>query len=175
MTNVFPPKINLPILFSSFAEGKKWKISMLTRPLARLKILKILQKLRSTPPVATLHRVGRVLSFFSSRRNKDSPNPSPAGECPPGPFLGGGAHSLAREGLRGSQFRRGHIHCGTLYIYVLCASLPPYYGPIFCNAAVGIWQMRSPRTVYVQDLAYLRIYEVKEVYGQQNREFYTDK
>ncbi len=27
------------------------------------------------------HRVGRVLSFFSSFRNWDSPNPSPAGEC----------------------------------------------------------------------------------------------
>jgi hypothetical protein len=127
------------------------------------------------PPLATLHRAGRVLSFFSSRRNKDSPNPSPAGECPPGPFLGGGAHSLAREGLRGSQFRRGHIHCGTHYIYVLCAPLPPYYGPIFSNAAVGIWQMRLPRTVYVQDLAYLRIYEVKKEFGQRNRKFYADK
>ncbi len=59
------------------------------------------------------HRVGRVLSFsFSSRRNWDSPNPSPAGEC-----SGGGAHSLAREGFGESQFRRGDIHCGTLYTY----------------------------------------------------------
>ena len=33
---------------------------------------------------------------------------------------GGGAHSLAREGVGESQFRRGDIHCGTLYIYVLC-------------------------------------------------------
>jgi hypothetical protein len=44
--------------------------------------------------------------------------------CPPTPtsqVLGGGAHSLAREGLGESQFRRGDIHCGTLYIYVLCA------------------------------------------------------
>jgi hypothetical protein len=65
------------------------------------------------------HRVGRVLNFFSSRRNWDSPNPSPAGECAPPPR--GGAHSLAREGLGESQFRRGDIHCGTLYIYVLCA------------------------------------------------------
>jgi hypothetical protein len=49
-------------------------------------------------------------------------------------------------------------------------SPPPHHlpGPIFCNAAVGIWQMRSPRTVYVQDLAYLRIYEVKEEFCQQN-------
>ncbi len=68
------------------------------------------------------HRVGRVLSFFSSRRNRDCPNPSPAGECAPLPrFWGRGTvHSLAREGLGESQFRRGDIHCGTLYIYVLC-------------------------------------------------------
>jgi hypothetical protein len=32
--------------------------------------------------------------------------------CPP--VLGGGAHSLAREGLGESQFRRGDIHCGVL-------------------------------------------------------------
>jgi hypothetical protein len=64
-----------------------------------------------------------VLSLFSSRRNWDSPNPSPAGECAPSPVLGGGAHSLAREVLGESQFRRGDIHCGTLYslhIRTLC-------------------------------------------------------
>jgi hypothetical protein len=38
-----------------------------------------------------------VLSFFSSRRNWDSPNPSPAGECaPPPPVLGEG-HTRWRE------------------------------------------------------------------------------
>ncbi len=65
--------------------------------------------------------------LFSSRRNLDSPNPSHAGECaPPTPrFWGGGAHSLARERLGESQFRRGDIHCGTLYIYVLCAPASP--------------------------------------------------
>jgi hypothetical protein len=51
------------------------------------------------------HRVGRVLSFS--------------------PVVGirGGAHSLAREGLYGieSKFRRGDMHCGTLYVYVLRA------------------------------------------------------
>jgi hypothetical protein len=65
----------------------------------------------------------RVLSFFSGRRNWwnwDSPNPSPAGECALPPLVtGGGAHSLAREGVGESQFRREDIHCGTLYIYVV--------------------------------------------------------
>ncbi len=38
--------------------------------------------------------------FFSSRRNWDFPNPSTAGECaPPPPVLGGGAYSLAWEGV----------------------------------------------------------------------------
>jgi hypothetical protein len=46
--------------------------------------------------------------------------PQPLTPTPPPPVLGGGEHSLAREGLGESQFRRGDIHCGTLYIYVLC-------------------------------------------------------
>ncbi len=29
---------------------------------------------------------------------------------------------MAREGLEESQFRRGDIHCGTLYKYVLCGA-----------------------------------------------------
>ncbi len=32
---------------------------------------------------------------------------------------GGGAHSLARRGVEESQFRRGELHCGTLYMCVL--------------------------------------------------------
>ncbi len=67
------------------------------------------------------HRVGRVLSFFSSRRNWDSPNPSSPGECapPPPPVMSGGAHSLGREGLGVSQFRRGDIlYTVVLFIYM---------------------------------------------------------
>jgi len=63
------------------------------------------------------HRVGRVLSIFSSRHNLDSPNPSPVGECAP-PFWGEG-HTRWRQGLGESKFRRRDIHCGTLYVYVL--------------------------------------------------------
>ncbi len=36
---------------------------------------------------------------------------------PPG--SGGGAHLLAREGLGESQFRRGDIHGGTLFMYLV--------------------------------------------------------
>ncbi len=69
------------------------------------------------------HRVGRVLSFFSSRRNWDSPNPSPAGECAT-PFGSWGRGTLAGErGVGRVPFRRGDIHYGdTLYINVLCGN-----------------------------------------------------
>jgi hypothetical protein len=68
------------------------------------------------------HRVGRVLSFFSSRQKGDSPNPHPEASVPPPTprVLGGVAHSLAREGVGESQFRRGDKHFGALYIYILC-------------------------------------------------------
>jgi hypothetical protein len=60
--------------------------------------------------------------LFSSSRNWDSPNPLPNTHrrvCPPPPLVPGGmAHSLAREGVGESQFRRGDIHCGTLYVYM---------------------------------------------------------
>jgi hypothetical protein len=42
---------------------------------------------------------------------------------PPPLVPGGGAHSLAGEGVGESEFKRGDIHCGTLGIhvqYVLC-------------------------------------------------------
>ncbi len=60
------------------------------------------------------------VNLFLQSWNWDSPNPSPAGESahPPG---SGGRGTLVREGLGESQFRRGDIHCGTVYIYVLCA------------------------------------------------------
>ncbi len=56
------------------------------------------------------HRVDRVLSFFASRQNWDSPNPSPAGECAR-PLVG--AHSLARVPIP----TRGHTLWYLLYIY----------------------------------------------------------
>jgi hypothetical protein len=54
---------------------------------------------------------------FSSRWNWDFPTPLAASECalPPGP-KGGGAHSPVAKGVGESQFQRGDIHCGALYI-----------------------------------------------------------
>jgi hypothetical protein len=39
------------------------------------------------------HRVGRVLSLFSSHRNWDSPIPLGAGECAPSPLVRGGGRA----------------------------------------------------------------------------------
>ncbi len=43
----------------------------------------------TTGPECAVHRVDRVLRFFSSRRNWDSPTPSPAGNVPPYSWSGG--------------------------------------------------------------------------------------
>jgi len=50
----------------------------------------------------TEHRVDRVLSFFSSRPNLDSPTPLPAGECVTPPRFGGGEHTRLPEREWGS-------------------------------------------------------------------------
>jgi hypothetical protein len=54
----------------------------------------------SSPP----HRVGRVLSFFSSRRNWDSPNHSSAGECAPPRFWGEGHTRWRERGWESTNF-----------------------------------------------------------------------
>ncbi len=75
-----------------------------------------------------------MLSFFSSRRNWDSPNPLPAGECaPPPPPGSGGRGTLAGERGVGRVPipTRRHTLWYSLYIhiYVLCGFtvLPPEY------------------------------------------------
>ncbi len=61
---------------------------------------------------------------FSSRWNWDSPFPfSCRRVCPPPVGPGGRAHSLAAKGVGESQFQQGDIHCGALYIKVLCGPL----------------------------------------------------
>jgi hypothetical protein len=68
--------------------------------------------------------IGRVLSVFSSRQNWDSLTPHPQAIARPLPLVpGGGAHLPAREGVGESQFRRRDIHCGSLYMCVLCAQV----------------------------------------------------
>ena len=61
------------------------------------------------------HRVGRVPSFLSSRRNWDSPTPSPAGECVLPSFGSGGIHTHCGRGGGGPNSDR---HYGTQYTYL---------------------------------------------------------
>jgi hypothetical protein len=66
-----------------------------------------------------------VLSFFSSRRNWDSPSPSPAGKCaPPPPHGSGGRGTLAGErGVGRVPIPTwGHTLWYSLYIHTLCVT-----------------------------------------------------
>jgi hypothetical protein len=70
-----------------------------------------------------LHQsVGRVLSFFSSRRNWDSPHPVTRRQVCPPPFgsggMGGGALPLGGRGWGSPNFNEGTIHFGTLGLYI---------------------------------------------------------
>ncbi len=86
-----------------------------------------------------LHRVGRELSFFSNRRNWDSPmHPSPAGECgPPTVWFRGGRHTRLRERGWGSP-NSGEGLCTCLYKYLVgnCIFSPSKFVPI------SIWDKR---------------------------------
>jgi hypothetical protein len=62
------------------------------------------------------HR-GRVLSFFSNRRNWSSPTPLAAGECAPPPFGRGGGHTRLRERGWGSPNSDEGTHTVVLCIY----------------------------------------------------------
>jgi hypothetical protein len=62
------------------------------------------------------NRVDRVLGFFSSHPNWDSPNPSPADKCvPPPPFGPGGTQSLVGDWVHGVPYSdEGTDHAGVL-------------------------------------------------------------
>jgi hypothetical protein len=56
-----------------------------------------------------------VLSFFSSRRIWDSPNPSPAGECAPPPFWGEGQTRWLERGWESPNSDEG-THTVVLFL-----------------------------------------------------------
>jgi hypothetical protein len=70
------------------------------------------------------HRLGRVLSLFSSGWNWDSPSPSPTRECAPlPPFGSGGRSTLAGKERGGGRVpipTRGHTLWYSLYVCNLC-------------------------------------------------------
>ncbi len=84
------------------------------------------------------HRVGRVPSFFPVVGNWDFLTRRRV--CPL--WFRGGAHSLAAEGVGESQFRRGDILCGTLY--VLCGqTIPLSVGEVWGSEGGG-WFTSAP-------------------------------
>ncbi len=97
-----------------------------------------------------LHRVGRMLSFFSSRLNWDSPPPEPQVSVSPHPLIRGGrAHSLTGEGLGESQFWRGDIWCSIFIRTLWLAALLTYqfvqtkYPPLSQVPASLFWHSHS--------------------------------
>ncbi len=62
------------------------------------------------------HRVDRLLSFFSSRRNWDSPTLLAAGEYAPHPLVRGGGHTRLRERGLGSPNSDEGTYTVVLYI-----------------------------------------------------------
>jgi hypothetical protein len=91
-------------------------------PLLRLSALDYL--VIALMPESSGHKVGRVQSFLCSRRNWDSPTPSPPGECALPLWFWGKGYTRWRERGRGGRVpipTRGHTLWYS-YIYVLCAS-----------------------------------------------------
>jgi len=77
----------------------------------------VYDKSELTVPYGMQHRVGRVLSFFSSRRNWDFPNPAPTGECEP-PWFWGEEHTRWRQrGWESPNFEEG-TYTVVLFIYM---------------------------------------------------------
>ncbi len=64
------------------------------------------------------HRVGRVLGFFSSRRNWDSPTPHPQASVPPTLWFRGEGHTRWWERGRESFNSNEETYTVVLYIYV---------------------------------------------------------
>ncbi len=75
-----------------------------------------------------MHPQSRQSAKLFLKSSELGPNPSPAGECSPSPQNrgGGGGHTRWRErGWESPNFDE-EIHCGTLYIYVLCVCTSVY-------------------------------------------------
>jgi hypothetical protein len=114
----------------------------------------------------TLHRIGRVLSFFSSRLNWDSPNLSPAGECAPCPFGSGGRGTLdgERGGGRVPIPTRGHTLWYSIFISVLCGRMllprpwPQYIAWIWGGVKWGGYAWLEAAAIPVTSALSIRVY-----------------
>ncbi len=106
---------------TSFKQKKPWLANFVTSTVTNLCFWRAKEEIEAL--VAENKALKEELA--ASRRNWDSPTPYPQASVPTPPFGwgGGGAHSLTREGLGGSQFRRGNIHSGTPYTSTYISTL----------------------------------------------------
>ncbi len=86
---------------------------------------------RFLAPIASLKIPAQSAKLFSSRRNWDSPNPSPASECAPHPLVQAGGTLACGRGVGEVQIpTRGHtlwysVYISTLYTGIHRLKSPP--------------------------------------------------
>ncbi len=85
--------------------------------------LKLSTKQASLYSTCTVPRVPKCLSIVGI--GSPPPTPSPASECVSPWTQRGGQHSIAREGVGGTQFRRLDRKRGTLWMYIIYCSYEP--------------------------------------------------
>jgi hypothetical protein len=95
------------------------------------------------------HRVGRVLSFFPVVGIGTPQTPHPQASVPPPPVLGGGAHSLAREGLGESRNSDEGTYTVVLFICTCFVSLP-MPPPQNSHTIVTVYCPRHSHRIYLE-------------------------
>jgi hypothetical protein len=87
-----------------------------------------------------------VLSFFSSRQNWDSPNPSPAGKCAPTPRFWGERHTRWRErGWDSPNSDEGNTLWYSLYVLCACDAHWECILRIFMFILIAVAKQRIPQ------------------------------
>jgi hypothetical protein len=131
-------------------------------------------------PLSTFHyRVGLVLSFFSNRRNRDSHNPSPAGECaPPPPVLGEGNTRWRERGWESPNSDEGtYIVVLFIYTYFVPQTKETNFGKIDRKSiliaipmAIRVSQYRMLSYLFCSHILFVCL-QLVEVYIKRNNFF----
>ncbi len=114
--------------------GSRRRVNSYTSPAGRQPAIR-------QPAFTGKHRVGRVLSFFSSRRNWDSLNPSPAGECAPLPRFWGEGHTRWRE--RGWESPNSAEGTYTLVLFLYMYFVVVKHSTLYSN--IILWKTAKRR------------------------------
>ncbi len=92
------------------------------------------------------HRVGRVLSFFSSRGIWDSPTSLAAGECAPPPFGPGGGHTRLR--LKGWGSPNSDEGTSTMVLYMYKYFVQLGIKSVYCTWRKSTSSLDKKKSVY---------------------------